>query len=353
VDGFAALEDVPLGYWPVIIVEDVPSAAGVHLDRMGQPYALVEVGTSWSLTASHETLEMLADPFGNRLVAGPSPYLLQGRVEFLVEVCDPSEDDSFAYTVNNVLVSDFYTPHYFDPVAAPGVRYSFTGAITQPREVLQGGYLSWHNPPDDHWYQLAFFGRGPVVRDLGILAQDGRSLREIIDSLTPETRRLSKLAPEADSLRAALVAGESAIAASRIRAEGLREAIRRIATSQVRSPASPREFTDDAAARAGVSDAREPYGGAEPATHWDEARIALGQVDVVLRYLDEEQGFTLEELRRLFTDRVENYEEIPQEVRDVLETLSPSERSALKRMHGALAKHRFYREAPGGVFYAL
>jgi hypothetical protein len=147
VDGFATLEDVPLGYWPVIVVRDVQDAAGVHLDRNGQPYALVEMGSSWSLTASHETLEMLADPFGNRLIAGPSPRPGQGRVEFLVEVCDPSEDDRYAYTVNDVLMSDFYTPHFFDPVRGEGLRYSFTGAITEPREVLPGGYLSCTIPP--------------------------------------------------------------------------------------------------------------------------------------------------------------------------------------------------------------
>ena len=45
--------------------------------------------------------------------------------------------------MNGVLVSDFYTPHYFDPMKAPGVRYSFTGKITGPRVVLRGGYLSW------------------------------------------------------------------------------------------------------------------------------------------------------------------------------------------------------------------
>ena len=89
---------------------------------------------SWSLTALHEMLEMLADPFGNRLVPGQSPKPDQGRVEFLVEVCDPSEADEFGYTVNDILVSDFYTPHFFDPVKADGVRYSFTGAITEPRD---------------------------------------------------------------------------------------------------------------------------------------------------------------------------------------------------------------------------
>src|SRR5262245_17735598 len=126
VDSFPTLEDVPVGYWPILIQEDIntPGAAGVHLDKDGQPFALVAMSRSWSLTASHELLEMLADPFGNRLVPGQSPKRGQGRVEFLVEVCDPSEADEFGYTVNDILVSDFYTPHFFDPVKNAGVRYS-------------------------------------------------------------------------------------------------------------------------------------------------------------------------------------------------------------------------------------
>ena len=43
-------------------------------------------------------------------------------------------------------MSDFYTPRFFDPLVAPGVRYSFTGALTEPRQVLRGGYLSWARP---------------------------------------------------------------------------------------------------------------------------------------------------------------------------------------------------------------
>ena len=184
---FAQLEDVPLGYWPIIIRDDiqVPGAAGVHEDKDGQPFALVQMSSSWSLTTSHECLEMLGDPYGNRLIAGASPKPGQGRVEFLVEVCDPSEAAQFAYTVNGILLSDFYTPHYFDPVSNSGVRYSYTGAITQPRQVLKGGYLSWHDPKTDHWWQETFFTAKPKFRDLGVLTQRTGSLRATIDRLTP------------------------------------------------------------------------------------------------------------------------------------------------------------------------
>jgi len=68
-------------------------------------------------------------------------------VQFLVEACDPSEATEFAYTANGILVSDFYSVRFFDPVAARGVRYSFTGAIRRPREVIRGGYLSGSTSP--------------------------------------------------------------------------------------------------------------------------------------------------------------------------------------------------------------
>jgi hypothetical protein len=191
VDPFDKLEDVPDGYWPMIIMDDIGfnGAAGIHLDRDGQPFALITADSdidTWSLTASHEMIEMLVDPFGKRQVTGDSPKPGQGRVSFLVEVCDPSEAVDFAYSVNSVLVSDFYTPHFFDPVRADGVRYSFTGAIKKPRQVLKGGYLSWTDPVSHHLWQEMwpmnaqspdFFDRGPAPADLA-------SLRAYVDKLT-------------------------------------------------------------------------------------------------------------------------------------------------------------------------
>ena len=130
---------------------------------------------------------MLADPFGNRTMAGQSPMPGQGRVQFLVEVADPSEAAKFGYKVNGITLSDFYTPNYFDPLASPGVRYSYTGAIQKPRQVLNGGYLSWHDPVSDHWFQETWFtGSKSKFRDLGVLTAKNGSLRVQIDALTWE-----------------------------------------------------------------------------------------------------------------------------------------------------------------------
>ena len=188
---FGKLSDVPLGYWPIIIRDDIheQGAAGIHLNRRnGQPFALVQFSDNWTLTVSHECLEMLADPSGNRTQAGNSVADGQGRVEFLVEVCDPSEAVQFAYSANGVLVSDFYTPNFFDPVAASGVRYSFTGAITEPRQVLDGGYLSWFDPETEHLFQQFVDGGRSQILDRGPVTADFANLRELSDRHSADHR---------------------------------------------------------------------------------------------------------------------------------------------------------------------
>jgi hypothetical protein len=168
VDPFLKLEDVPLGHWPIVVRDDIPyDAQGIHLDNQYGPYALVRWDEGWSLTASHEILEMLGDPYGSRTRVGTSPKAGQGQVRFLLEVCDPCEAEQFAYTKDGIAVSDFYLRSYFDASPTAGKKYSFTGAITRPRQMLQGGYISWKTA-DGHWWQQTWFsGPQPKFSDLG------------------------------------------------------------------------------------------------------------------------------------------------------------------------------------------
>jgi hypothetical protein len=161
VDAFDSLGQVPVGSWPIIIGGNVPpGAGGFHTDKNGQPLAIVRASSDINVlcqTCSHEMIEMLVDPFGSRFVPGDSPMPNQGRVNFLVEACDPSEAAEFGYTINNLLVSDFYTPHFFDPVQSAGVRYSFTGAITEPR--LEPDFEDLGAPTDESLAPREFIDR--------------------------------------------------------------------------------------------------------------------------------------------------------------------------------------------------
>jgi hypothetical protein len=86
-DAFEKLEDVPDGYWPMIVKDNIGyDAAGIHMDNDNQPFALISAADSldeWSLTASHEMCEMLVDPSGDRQMTSDSPMSGQGRVSFL------------------------------------------------------------------------------------------------------------------------------------------------------------------------------------------------------------------------------------------------------------------------------
>ena len=228
VDALPRLEDVPVGYWPMIVRDDIgePGAAGIHLDKEGQPFALITMSDSWSLTASHEMLEMLADPFGSRLVPGRSPKRGQGRVEFLVEVCDPSEAAEFGYTVNDILVSDFLTPHFYDPVRSDATRYSFTGAITSPRTILRGGYISWHDPVSDHWWQQLWFAQRKEYRDLGVFETgSAASLRAWIDGQTDHPGIDEGLKKSDTTLKAAVAVGKETAKSASSKASAWRQQI--------------------------------------------------------------------------------------------------------------------------------
>jgi hypothetical protein len=135
---------------------------------------------------------MLVDPSGTRMVAANSPHPDQGRVLVLVEICDPSQGTQYGYTVNGILLSDFYTPRFFDPVATDGVQYSFSGRIKKPFQVLDGGYLSWWEPVSAHMFQLFVNGAKKRIEDCGPVPGGIDTLRSFADSCANMRRAIPK-----------------------------------------------------------------------------------------------------------------------------------------------------------------
>lgn len=182
---FLSLEDVPPQYCPIVLTNDpLPRGDhGFHLSADGRPFALVFRGERWSVTASHELMEMVLDPSGTltvsgdsladnnpRCVADPPGYHEQGIVDYLLEPCDPVEEAD-GYEIDGVPVSDFVTPAYYESFAVPGGRYSFRGAVTHPFQICEGGYLSWrvHDPANSVWQ--AHMPQGSSL-DIGPLKDD-------------------------------------------------------------------------------------------------------------------------------------------------------------------------------------
>ena len=137
------------GVWQLIILDssDQAGALGYHeMTATGDPLGKVFAGTDlrygqqWSVTASHELLEMLADPWINLTAQA-------GTDLYAYEVCDACEADEFGYDIKipsgaSIKVSDFVTPEWFQYGASVNEPFDLKGHVTKILQILPDGYIS-------------------------------------------------------------------------------------------------------------------------------------------------------------------------------------------------------------------
>ena len=159
----------PLDHWWLVVLDysDYAGALGYHdMTPTGQPLGKIFAGTDlqygnqWTVTASHELLEMLGDPGINLTAMSMTGFRVDQNVVgrlYSYEVCDPCEDDRYAYPIGGVPVSDFVYPAYFESFWKPGsTQFDFQKKITAPFQLLPGGYLSVYDMTGGTgWQQLA------------------------------------------------------------------------------------------------------------------------------------------------------------------------------------------------------
>lgn len=143
----------PDGYWWLVVLDnsDQAGALGYHdLTPQGLPLGKIfaatdqQYGEQWTVTASHELLEMLGDPDINLTAFVQSSDTV--GVLYAYEVCDACEADAIAYQINGVLVSDFVYPAWFESFRQQGsTQFDFQKQITQPFQLLPGGYIGVYN----------------------------------------------------------------------------------------------------------------------------------------------------------------------------------------------------------------
>jgi hypothetical protein len=142
---------------------DVDDASGYHeKNNRGVPFGFVftsiaeQIGEHWSISLSHEALELLADPETNLLVLGPHPSARRDVFHWF-EMCDAVQDEH--YTIDGVEVSNFVLPLYFTGTRRTdekGARNDFLGRIHKKRTLKSfginpGGYIGFYDPEDkDH-----------------------------------------------------------------------------------------------------------------------------------------------------------------------------------------------------------
>lgn len=133
-----------------------PDYDGVHESNFrGVPWGVVGLDVSkkleedWTVTLSHEALELVGDPQANLLVQGPHPDHPSRDVFHWFEMCDAVQDQD--YQIDGVRVSDFVLPLYFTPDAEAGGRNNFLGevkgrAVVRSFGVAEGGYVGFFDP---------------------------------------------------------------------------------------------------------------------------------------------------------------------------------------------------------------
>jgi hypothetical protein len=134
----------------------IRDAEGYH-DRhfSGIPYGIVFLELSkklkedWTVTLSHEALELTGDPENNLLVQGPHPKRPRSQVFHWFEMCDAVQDET--YQIDHVNVSNFVLPLYFTSSDERGGRNDFLGTVANGKSlrsfgVNRGGYIGFFDP---------------------------------------------------------------------------------------------------------------------------------------------------------------------------------------------------------------
>lgn len=155
--------DAVLYLWDKVNVKD---ALGFHdRNNSGVPFGFVftelarRLKENWTVTLSHEALELIGDPEVNLLVMGPHPAKPKQTVFHWCEMCDAVQDET--YEVDGVEVSNFVLPLYFTGSDEYGGRNDFLGRRHNGKTlrsfgVNPGGYVGFFDPVlgDDDTFSL-------------------------------------------------------------------------------------------------------------------------------------------------------------------------------------------------------
>jgi hypothetical protein len=118
-------KQAPAASWRLEIRDDTdfePDSGYHNVGADGIPYGRVFVNTArrynenWTITASHELLEMLVNPYAN--LSAYAPFDDNTGAFYSLEICDPVSPDVNGYDINGIAVSDFVFPEWFSPFIA-------------------------------------------------------------------------------------------------------------------------------------------------------------------------------------------------------------------------------------------
>jgi hypothetical protein len=151
------------GCWQLAILDDSDQAGALGYHEatteglpLGKVFAKSDLaeGYVWTVTVSHELLEMLVDPELNLTVFIQQSTASGNLIAY--EICDACEADQFGYKIGDTLVSNFVFPAWFESFRKKGsTQFDFCKHIDQPFQLLPGGYISvWDIHAGSGWQQV-------------------------------------------------------------------------------------------------------------------------------------------------------------------------------------------------------
>lgn len=109
------------------------------------------VGQKWTVTASHEILEMIADRYANKVAALELPS--GGMRLYCIEVCDPVQEQS--YSIGHTEVANFVTEAWFYPTHRKWSMYDYLKKLSAPFTLARGGYITVYTFGDGKgWHDI-------------------------------------------------------------------------------------------------------------------------------------------------------------------------------------------------------
>jgi hypothetical protein len=162
------------GLWWLIILDnsDIAGVLGYHdATPEGLPLAKVFAETAdgygrpWTVTASHELLEMLADPGMSLVAFKPASPTESSGCLYAYEVCDPCDDDQYSIGKNNIPVSNFVYPAWFEWFRNPSPPWGcgqhtqfihcYDKDVGEPFQLRPGGHITVIDiPGSSGWRQI-------------------------------------------------------------------------------------------------------------------------------------------------------------------------------------------------------
>ena len=135
-------------------VPDVLAYHALNTATLPAGFVFADLG-NWTVTLSHEVLELIVDPTVSAFVPGPDPRIDSTDGAWLwhaYEVCDPVERAE--YLIDGISVSNFVLPAYFGSAVESAISNDFLGVGVRPFDLLPGCHLGIVEPDTREWVEV-------------------------------------------------------------------------------------------------------------------------------------------------------------------------------------------------------